>query len=211
MWFFVDYLVFVDKNLFFEDINQDKVEDENQDKVKDENIINQWIDNVSDDIIVTDSIDKWVDNLEQINIDEILITDENQNKEDDEEELINLSLVKNDINNETESEGESSESSDEEDEIQMLQKQFKSQYEQEKHINPIIRHTYNKLIHSSSDEELVDIIDTILPEEQKEIDELFIKSILNDLEMFRKNNKNNTNRIAIYNQIAKLMNKPLYI
>ena len=50
-----------------------------------------------------------------------------------------------------------------------------------------------------------------LTENEKEIDESFINFILTDLEMIRKNSKNNTNRITIYNQLANLMNKPLYI
>ncbi len=175
-----------------EDKDEDKNKDKDAGKDEDENI-NQWIENLSQDIIVTDSIDKWVDNLEQINTNDIITIEDNQK----------------DKHKKSESESESE--SDSEDEIQTLQKQFKTQFEQEKHINPIVKHTYNKLIHSSSNEELVDIIDSILPENEKEIDESFINIILSDLEMIRKNSKNNNNRIAIYNQIAKLMNKPLYI
>jgi len=96
----------------------------------------------------------------------------------------------------------------ENNELETLQQQVQQQFYTEKQVNPIIKHIYQSLLQTENTEELIDLLDEIIPENEENIDENLIQTILTTR---KENQSNNANRVELYKQIGKLTDKPVFI
>lgn len=158
-----------------------------------------------------ESIDKWIDNLEHINpellqaisttnIDNINTDNININTNDIEETKEETNII---IDTESESE---SESETEFDDFKQLENQLEMDNSLTKKIHPTIQLIYKQLVNSKKEDDIIDILETILPENIDFIDDSFIDS-LNKVQ----NYPTIENKLEFYEKISKLADHPLYL
>jgi hypothetical protein len=145
-------------------------------------------------------IDKWIQNLEQIpkqELQELSIETVDNNSSH---------LIETKIESEVETDSDSSSNEEEfDDDLNIVENSFKNQTSNEDNIHPTIKLIYKRLMKSNLNEDIIDTLEMILPDEATHIDESFIDMIDNV-----KQNPTSENKFKMYEQIAIIADHPLY-